>query len=233
MTNYAGITYNAKNPLRRFSHRTRFRKSIESIRVKENIRVLDYGCGDGLFLNRLKEACSNENYLLGYEPFLDAVAENSVRIVSEWESVVANVEKYGKFDYITCFEVLEHFSRERQVEAIEKILPILTDDGFFIVSVPVEIGFPSFIKNMLRRYNTKKDKAVYKARNIIASLFGKPLPEFRQRDGYLNHMGFYFTDLEQVFIPYFKIIRKTYSPFKYLGYNLNSQVFYNLKKLQK
>jgi 2-polyprenyl-3-methyl-5-hydroxy-6-metoxy-1,4-benzoquinol methylase len=52
-TNYAKMTYSSGNVLRRFSHHVRFQKSISMISLVKGIRLLDFGCGDGRFLNML------------------------------------------------------------------------------------------------------------------------------------------------------------------------------------
>jgi hypothetical protein len=75
-----------------------------------------------------------------------------------------------------------------------------------------------------------KDKTTYSLKNIVASFWGKPLPKYRQGEEYLNHLGFYYQDLESVFLQYFDVVEKSLSPFPCLGYNVNSQVFYKLKK---
>lgn len=50
---YAEHTYNSKNMLQRFAHRMRFKKSLNLMPSGREIRLLDYGCGDGFFLNIL------------------------------------------------------------------------------------------------------------------------------------------------------------------------------------
>jgi hypothetical protein len=59
---------------------------------------------------------------------------------------------------------------------------------------------------------------------------GRPFKEYRSGDGYLyEHLGFNHRKLEKVVADYCIILEKHYSPFKFLGYNFNSQVFYKLK----
>jgi cyclopropane fatty-acyl-phospholipid synthase-like methyltransferase len=225
---YADSTYNSKNPLKRFAHRMRLRKSLNLIPSNSNnIRLLDFGCGDGIFLNNLNARTSYKGELFGYEPYMSSVSNNSVVIMQDW----IEVKQKAPYDYITCFEVLEHFTQNKQQEVLQEIHSILNDDGLLIISVPIEKGCPSIIKNMIRRLKYK-DKVTYSIKNIIASFHGKSLPEFRQGNKYLylNHMGFYFEDLEFIFLQYFYIIEKNFSPFPFFGYNINSQVFFKLKK---
>ena len=231
MANYADYTYNSKNRLQRFSHRKRFKNSVNLFNDTENARLLDYGCGDGFFLNQLVNFNFEKISLVGYEPVLEPEMNDKINIMKNWEDVLENVVNDGKFDYITCFEVLEHFSIKKQMEIIENINRVLVDDGLFIVSVPIEKGISSLVKNLIRKRNAGRLKPVYSFRNMIKSVFSKPIAELRKGDEYIyHHVGFYFNDLETVFSKYFTLVKKQYSPFKRMGYNFNSQVFYQLKK---
>lgn len=228
---YHDRTYNSKNPLRRLAHRSRFKKSVEHIDIVDGMKILDFGCGDGLFLNQLSQASSGKNYhSIGFEPYMEMLASNTIPIYKEWDEIVSFTEKAGKFDFITCFEVFEHFNPQRQEEAIQKFSKVLADNGKIIISVPIEKGFPAVVKNIVRRLGHPAGKHIYNFKNISKSFFGKPVHEFRNGDKYLNHMGFYFNDLEGIILNYFNIEKKEYSPFKLLGYHLNSQVFYTLRR---
>ena len=228
MENYGDYTYNAQNPLQRFSHRRRFHNAIAAIPVNDNIRLLDFGCGDGLFLNKLKEVLNNKTvFLMGYEPFMPPVHNNAVTITASWEEVV----KEAPFNYITCFEVLEHFDENLQRETLKKISQLLDDDGVLIVSVPIEKGFPALVKNIARRFTCpKRERHLYSIKNIMAACFKKKLPQYRTGSNYLSHLGFYHTDLEKLFLDDFVMVKKRFSPFTSLGSQLNSQVFYKLRK---
>jgi hypothetical protein len=127
--------------------------------------------------------------------------------------------------------VLEHLNLETQIEALEKFTSVLKEDGRLIISVPIEVGFPSVVKN-IRRNTFNGISKTYTLKNTIASFLGrktKHMKSHRQKEGSLSHLGFFHGDLEKVFLNYFKILKKSFSPFKGLGLNLNSQVFYELK----
>jgi len=223
-------TYNAKNFLRRFAHQTRFKNSIKSILLKDNLSILDFGCGDGLFLNLLNDHSNYKNLtLVGFEPYMEKLENNSITIYKNWEDIKEYLNHNPTFDYVTCFEVMEHFCIEKQRESLEMIKNILNKDGVLILSVPIEIGIPAIIKNIIRRIDTPNSKLIYNYKNIKSSLFGTPLPEYRECGKYLSHMGFYFKDLEKVIIENFDIESKFYSPLRGFNFNFNSQVFYKLK----
>jgi|SRR6185437_6883587 len=223
---YSDITYNSKNPLARFAHRQRFKNSIKAINLTNGISILDYGCGDGKFLNELGSLNKDKNLnLVGYEPFMEPIEGNKIRI----EKNLADLNN-EKFDVVTCFEVLEHFNPTNQYNYLQNMIAHLKSNGLVIVSVPIEIGIPALVKNLRRRTLFKGEQFSYK--NIFKSFLGNPPAEFRIKDGYLDHMGFNYKDLEKLFKKDFVIVTKTFSPFKFLGSNFNSQVFYELKLKQ-
>ena len=219
---YSRTTYDSYNPLARFAHRQRFKNSVLSIQVSEGISLLDYGCGDGKFLNELAEKYKTKKiHLMGFEPYMSAIANNKIKIVQHLEELSGE-----KFDYVTCFEVMEHFNPQKQEAICIDFTKLLKPEGTLIVSVPIEIGFPALIKNIRRKYSYKGKQFTFK--NIFKSILGKPMPEYRNREGYLDHMGFSYKDLELLFDKYFLIKNKTFSPLKGMGANVNSQVFYEL-----
>ena len=229
METYGDYTYNAQNSLKRFSHRRRFNKCLACIPLNDDIRLLDFGCADGLFLNRLKISLHGKGALMGYEPIMPAMHGNTVNITDSWEEVA----KEAPFDYVTCFEVLEHFDENMQRETLKKITHILANDGFLIVSVPIEKGFPSLVKNIIRKFScAKSDRHLYSMKNILSAFFKRKLPKYRTGSNYLSHLGFYHTDLEKVFLHDFVVVEKSFSPFSWLGSQLNSQVFYKLRLVQ-
>lgn len=193
---YYDRTYNSPNPLIRWAHRSRFKNSIKAIDLTKSNAVLDFGCGDGLFLNQLKNTATQPINLLGFEPYMDAISNNKVSIHKSWDDIVDWANTNTKFDYVTCFEVLEHFGPGRQAEALNKMKSVLNKNGHIIISVPIEIGFASLVKNLIRKAKQPKENYYYKPINIWKSFLGKPLPHLRNDTDYLAHMGFSFKQLE-------------------------------------
>lgn len=157
---------------------------------------------------------------------MESLPENRINILSDWDEIVTHMEN-KKFSHVVCFEVLEHFSEQRQIKALDRMHEVLAADGKLVVSVPIESGLPSVVKNLIRR-KTGKDNEYYSFNNIIHSLLKTPIPECRDGDGYLFHMGFYFEELEKLMAVRFNIALRRFSPFRHLGKNFNSQVFYIL-----
>lgn len=226
---YHDRTYNSKNLLVRFAHRTRLKKSMSAIDVSEGLRLVDYGCGDGIFLNHLKKSCSENLDLLGFEPYMESLPGNQLPMVKNWCEVLASVDQGGSYDYVTCFEVLEHFKLDRQRIAIDQMKSIIGDNGRIVISVPIEKGFPAVIKNFIRRKSHPQNKHIYSIKNIWKSFVGASLLEHRKSNGYLSHLGFYYSDLEKILNEKCIIELKIFSPFRFAGNQLNSQVFYICK----
>ena len=229
---YEDNTINSANPLARFAHRSRYGFSLSMIEGRNNINLLDFGCGDGTFLSNASYK-ENTNTYVGFEPYMESIIkEKNIKIYSNWNDIKNVVIKNGKFDVVTCFEVMEHFSEERQKTALENIKEILKEDGNLIISVPIEKGLPVIPKNLRRiAISYKGNEKIYTFKNIVYSLFGiksESLNSIRIGKDYLSHMGFYFTDLEALLKKYFKIESINYSPFPIFPYFFNSQVFYKL-----
>lgn len=229
---YEDNTINSANPLARFAHRSRYGFSLSMIEGRNNINLLDFGCGDGTFLSNASYK-ENTNTYVGFEPYMESIIkEKNIKIYSNWNDIKNVVIKNGKFDVVTCFEVMEHFSEERQKTALENIKEILKEDGNLIISVPIEKGLPVIPKNLRRiAISYKGNEKIYTFKNIVYSLFGiksESLNSIRIGNDYLSHMGFYFTDLEALLKKYFKIESINYSPFPIFPYFFNSQVFYKL-----
>jgi len=80
---YDQHTFNSRNPLARLSHRTRYKVGIELIEKEKNAKVLDFGCGDGRFLNDLGN--QKQNFILvGFEPFMESTLFKHITICKKW-----------------------------------------------------------------------------------------------------------------------------------------------------
>ena len=228
---YKNFTYESNNSLARFSHRTRFAKATdivlqlrESGREDRQNELLDYGTGTGHFLNELLKK-GWRGKLAGFDPASKPDFSNdSVLFCSDLQSLDC------QFDIVTCFEVLEHFNTKKQREILTNIDSLLKQNGRVVISVPIEIYLPSIVKNFRRKLSVHRHNSIYSLKNIFKALCGIDIPEIRESDGWLSHIGFNYRKLEQLFHELFQLERKFYSPFSRLNAHFNSQVFYVLRK---
>ena len=225
---YAEYTYDSKNPLARIAHRKRFSLALKLILTQKFDSLLDYGTGDGKLLIELKKEIPKSTYLSGYEPIMKDPKINGIKFYKEFSEIGER-----KFNVITCFEVLEHFNKRAEREMLLKISDLLKEDGILIISVPIEIGLPSLVKNVRRLFygNMKWNFNRRFFRDSVKCLFALDIPEIRNSEGFINsHAGFNHKKLEKLFPEKFEIVSKIYSPFQKMPMTCNSQVFYKLKK---
>ena len=139
-------TQTFKNPslIKRFSHNKRFYLSLNLIKPRDNDSILDYGTGDGHILNQLRKENSICD-LSGFEPIQKVeINEKSIKMYDN----IKNIDT--TFNKITCFEVMEHLTYENQKKELRNIMSLLDSNGIIILSVPIENGFSSLIKNTMR-----------------------------------------------------------------------------------
>jgi len=230
---YLKQTINNKSIIKKFSHRKRFKVATKLFNLKANESILDYGTGNGYLLITLAELYPESN-IYGYEPIDSMFKELQVEIINSGLKniqVVDNLEEVGNmsFDFVSCFEVLEHFSDSTLQNHILAIKNLVSNTGEIVISVPIETGLSSIFKNSVRFF-VKQQHGNSSFKNIIRSVFSLPIN--RNDTEYINsHIGFNYKNLEQVFKnERLQLKSKHYSPFKFLYGMLNSQVFYCLKK---
>lgn len=230
---YKNLTTNNKSAIKRFSHAKRFVSALDFAKLKQDDNILDYGSGNGeLFVVLGKEQLPKT--AVAFEPIDEMMLElqqhlnnnniNGVQTVKDLEILET------KFDTIFCLEVLEHFSATNQQAHLQKILGLLKDNGQLIISVPLEVGFASFVKNTTRMLLGQRP-AFLTLKNMFKALFYKKI--VRKDEPYIySHIGFNHKELQKEFSDAgLTIVAKTYAPIAILKGFINSQVFYKLKKL--
>lgn len=107
------------------------------IELKPGMKVLDFGCGDGLFLAKLKEAFP---FLELYGLDLSEVAVKKGRETYRLNLVSGELEndtfEKNYFDLVTSYHVFEHLPNPKEV--IEKIFLILKPKGKLVITTPNE-----------------------------------------------------------------------------------------------
>lgn len=105
--------------------------------IKENSSLIDLGCGNGVFLNLVKEK-KKGMALMGLD-----ISTIGIRQLKEFYGIVGIVSKLpeipypikdNQFDYVTMFDVLEHLTDDQ--ETVRNAFRILKPGGWFILAVP-------------------------------------------------------------------------------------------------
>lgn len=116
--------------------RPREKKHLELIKklgLKPGDKVLDVGCGSGHFLTRLEKH-------LGIKGVGIDISPKSIKLAKRWqkENLEFRVSKAEKlpfedesFDYVFCFDVLEHIKEQRQ--ALREMARVLKKDGWLLL----------------------------------------------------------------------------------------------------
>lgn len=231
---YADLTIKNSSTIKRFSHFRRFKLALELLDVNSNDKILDFGTGDGFMLIQMLAQNPHPKLIVGYEPLESQYKQlqETIKEISTERVVIAgdlNNIDHLFFDKICCLEVLEHLTAENQFNVLCNIRNILNDNGFVIVSVPLEIGLSGLMKNIARlllRQRHPNSSVV----NILKSFFCLRID--RGNQPYIStHIGFDYRNLEKLFFSSgFTVIKKLYSPLSACGAFCNSQVFYILVK---
>lgn len=223
---YDNATVNSSNPLVRLAHRSRVRKGYDIVlpRLSEG-RLLDYGCGTGILLNKIKQSDRGVN-VYGYEPFKEERCAENLSIFSDYNEIV----KYAPFATITVFEVLEHLQWKEIDIILNRFKDILKEDGKIYISVPIEVG-PAIILKEINRKRFGFDYQYSFLEFIKAAFFG--IPGYREAPDadYMLHKGFDFRHLIH-FIKSrgWKVKILGYGPLPIPTWYGNSQVFLCLSR---
>lgn len=220
---YLRQTLESPNPLSRFAHKARHGVALDiaSKRLRQGGSLLDYGCGPGMFLSKLKvlrpdaklfghdiRPAVESNAQFTFIPDLQAIADHSI-------------------DMLTSFDVLEHMFDDEREALWAEVKRVLVPGGHFIVSVPIIGGPVLLLKEANKTFFYKKTKyQKYTLKELmLASFLG--ISAKRPEGVRETHKGFDFRALEESIRRNFAMDSKLYSPFGSLPWFLNSQVFFD------
>lgn len=221
---YGALTVDSPIAIKRFSHRRRFRRAIELLDVQPGDHVLDCGAADGYLVRALASRPCAE--LVAYEPEhgddLAAAVSGmpAIRIVTSTDTLLP-----AHYDKIACLEVFEHLTDDDQQELMATIGRLLAPRGIAVISVPVEIGPASLLKNIIRIAvdQTHPDTTL---RNVARAAFGMRIA----RRSHTGHIGFDHRALPALFAEHgFTIAKRAASPFKWGGALMSTQLFYLIR----
>lgn len=143
-----------KNKLEKLLKRTgdmalkrRAEKIITELELKDGLKILDLGCGDGFYLHLLSELGNYELTAIDNNPKAIKLAKKYLgkKPSEKINFILGDVNKLpfksSQFDRIIASELLEHLDEERKV--LKEWLRVLKKGGILVVTVPAK-NYPFF-----------------------------------------------------------------------------------------
>ncbi|MFO0945353.1 MAG: class I SAM-dependent methyltransferase [Planctomycetota bacterium] len=119
--------------LQRIFFRPSHDKLLASAKIRPNARILDVGCGTGLFARRLAENFPHAS-VVGLdlsEGMLNKAAVNCAEVADRVELVKGDSENLpfndGTFDLVTCIHSFHHYPNQEKV--VREMYRVLKPDG--------------------------------------------------------------------------------------------------------
>jgi SAM-dependent methyltransferase len=187
--------------------------------------VLDYGCGEGLFLHDLSYALAEADVrvqLLGYEPYMDS-NYTGYEVVSDASRVPDE-----SVDTLTCLEVCEHLSDDETARFIEFAQRVLRPGGNLLVTVPIMVGPALLLKELSRSVLHRRRPDLTVRELTRASLIAVPPP--RADDIKTSHRGYDWRTTSRVLSDAFTMMHVGYSPLPYRHWYGQSQVLMTFRR---
>ena len=218
---YEKQTVDSPNPIARFAHRTRLKKSKRLLKpfLQESAVLLDYGCGQGKFLHDIAIDIKEEKpgvVLLGYDPYMNANYDD-FRIVSDPAAIAPQ-----SVTILTCLEVCEHLTDAETQEFVDFALHALAPNGKMLVTVPIMTGPPVLVKELSRSILFRQRSDMTGSELFKAAFRG--IPARRADDIKASHRGFDWRVTRQTLLENFRCIKIEYSPLPFKNPYAQSQV---------
>jgi cyclopropane fatty-acyl-phospholipid synthase-like methyltransferase len=224
---YEKQTVDNPNPIARFAHRTRLKKSKRLLMplLTESAVLLDYGCGQGRFLHDIATDINEQTprvELLGYDPYQSAQYDG-YRIVSDPTAISAQ-----SVTILTCLEVCEHLTDSETQEFIDFALHALAPNGRMLVTVPIMTGPAVLLKELSRSILFRRRSDMTGSELFKAAFLG--IPARRADDIKASHRGFDWRVTRQTLLKNFRCVDTEYSPLPFKIPHLQSQVLMLFEK---
>ncbi len=225
---YARLTIDSPNPLARYAHRTRLRKSLALALPRIGTgKVLDFGCGSGAFVSAV---LALKKDIVGYEPFMHERSASGLPIYSRME----DVEALGPYTLVTLFETIEHLHDEEIDTFLQTCQNLLGINGVILISAPIEIG-PALLLKELNRYlrtprSLRRECLEHSAADLLkASFLG--VPPSRTWNLKASHKGFDFRQtIRYLEDKGWRVEMLSHSPLPIGTWYGNSQVFLSARR---
>ncbi len=244
---YTEITFQDKNPLKRWLQRQRLLLAVEllgSPAVFPGL-ICDFGAGSGELCKLLRDRYCDSG-IICYEPaqnLLEEARQNLARTPGVSFAETISPAWNDAVDVVFCLEVLEHLPPAETENAICAIFQILKPGGKLIVGVPVEVGIPALYKGfyrMAQRFvRSDADLKNVNLKNTMLSFLG-----FASRNRtvheivpglnfYFEHTGFDYRVLKGSIEQFFYLVKVARCPFPFLGSWFMPEIYFVAEKAER
>ena len=237
--NYEKKQLRSPSRLVRWSHGSRFACAEELVRDLGARAVLDYGCGDGTFLQLVapllvegvgadhsKSQVANAAAAHGSEPKLRFVHVGNLAPSDE-----------GRFDAVFCMEVLEHCLPRETDAVLRNLARFVSPRGAVVISVPIEIGPTLLGKHAMRRIlglarvGDYQYTEPYSAQDLVRMVLAGETtsinrPVYDGEPPFYTHKGFNWRALERRLREDFAVESRRFSPLPWTRGLASSQVWF-------
>jgi len=113
-----------------------------------NAKLLDFGCGNGLFLKYAEDYFET----VGIDYSVDAISlakQNTKKTSYLKGSIDALKSSKRKVDVLTCFDVLEHIEKNEHDKYLREFKKKLKNGGLLVISVP---NYDSWMRTLQGKY---------------------------------------------------------------------------------
>ena len=110
-------------------------KMVKEDKINYNSKILDIGCGSGIFLHELSEIGFKD--LNGMEPFIEE--EINKKEFKIYKSFIEDFNPNKTYDLIFLKDSLEHM--ENPYSSLKKAKELLGDEGYLIITIPVKTEY--------------------------------------------------------------------------------------------
>jgi SAM-dependent methyltransferase len=239
MTTYADLTVRDRSAVKRWVQRRRLRDALRPLHHcdgGERLRVLDYGAGNGELVRQIAALRDVEAWV--FEPTPELMAEARAHLAGQ-PSVTFIDHTHGTaaagFDLVFCLEVFEHLPEAPTCAAAAEIHRLLKPGGLAVVGVPNELYAPALLKGLFRM-GRRFGEFDAQPGNVVSAALGRPpadRPVVEIAPGlpyHPHHLGFDHRRLERALRERFVLVERWFSPLRFGGPALNTEVYLLLRK---
>ncbi len=131
--NYSG--WKSRGKIMGYLRRRNFQNLFKSTnKITAATNILDFGCGNGEFLNSLYQENLN---LVGFDFTLNQIESPNLRI--QYIDDIQKTSSMDEFDHIYLLQVLEHLADP--VDTMKVLLRKLSTNGVFVIQTPTREGW--------------------------------------------------------------------------------------------